>query len=376
VFKTLSGGFFMATYPIVSRPFPRGLTAKGEEILILTWRDLECFSHMQVKGEWYRTYCPIHGREQERSLAIKSATGFGHCFGCDANVFVAEFDPSTAKRLQRRRYGTVFPHQKQEYSPIPTPSRQKKPLIVCETALCEKQTEEWQLLSKLQAQGALDLDRETAWNAQAYLEARHISLEVARRVGVTYVAPEAAHEYGEWIRPWEDRLLFPLTAPGGEVGFIGRLITYWQCCCDAAAHQARLRAEKLEPWRKTGRGWFWDPLHLPSSEPIVVVDGPFDRLAVLSDGVFEPGEVVALAGMTFHPAWLSQIRAILFALNQPQHGKEASERVKQQLAWNGGVRMEMCRPTRGNNWSERWRREGAGGLELLYVHHTLLKYGL
>ena len=255
-------------------------------------------------------------------------------------------------------------------------SRQKKPLIVCETALCEKQTEEWQMLSKLQAQGALDLDRETAWNAQAYLEARHIPLEVAHRVGVTYVAPEAAQEYGEWIRPWEDHLLFPLLTPDGEVSFIGRLITHWQCCRDAAAHQARLRAEKLEPWRKTGRGWFWDPSHLPPQDPVVLVDGPFDRLALLAAGDFEPGEVVALAGMPFQSEWLAQVRAILFALNQPQHGKEASERVKHQLAWNGGVRVEMCRPTRGNNWSERWRREGDGGLELLYVHHALLTHCL
>ena len=31
----------MVAHPHNSRPFPRGRTAHGEEIVILTWRDLE-----------------------------------------------------------------------------------------------------------------------------------------------------------------------------------------------------------------------------------------------------------------------------------------------------------------------------------------------
>ena len=358
----------MTAHPIVSRPFPRGRTAQGEEIFILTWRDLKFFSQVHVQGEWYRTYCPIHGSDQERSLAIKAATGFGHCFGCEARVFIADFNPQMAARLQRQRY---------KHASL-TPSHQEKPLVVREGhVLSEKSSKEWLQLCELQAQGAFVLDRDAAWNGQAYLEARHIPLEIARRVGVAYVAPSDAHQHGEWIRPWADRLLFPLLTPGGEIGFIGRLITEWQSCRDAAAHQARLRAKGQDPWRKTGLpGWFWDPQHLPSQDPVVMVDGPFDRLALLAEGHFEPGEVMALAGMTFHPAWLSQVRAILFALNQAQSSKEASERVKHHLAWNGGVRVEVCRPLHGSNWSERWRREGDDGLELLYAHHALLAHGL
>lgn len=364
----------MVAHPIVSRPFPRGRNAQGEEIILLTWRDLEFFSQIHVWGEWYRTFCPVHRSGQERSLAIKTTTGFGHCFGCEARVFVSEFDPLLARRLQRQWY--QVPHQ--GASRLFTTSHKKEPCVVREAqVLCEPSTQEWQQLADLQAQGALSLDHETAWNGQAYLEARHISLEVARRVGVTYVASGAAQEYGEWIRPWEDHLLFPLLTPDGEVGFIGRLLTDWQSCCDAAAHQARLRAEKLEPWRKTGRpGWFWDPSHLPSQDPVVLVDGPFDRLALLAAGDFQPGEVIALTGMPFQSAWLARVRAILFALNQAQSSKEASERVKHHLAWNGGVRVEVCRSLRRSNWSERWRQEGHGGLELLYVHHALLMHGL
>jgi hypothetical protein len=360
----------MGAHLRASHPFPHGLTAKGVEIVILTWRDLEFFSQVQVRGEEYRTYCPIHDSHQERSLAIQAATGFGRCFGCEARVFVADFNPLLATRLQRRRGSTVFPHQKKEHPQMSISSHSKK------QQLHEKPPEEWQLLSALQAQGALDLDRDTAWNGQAYLEARHLPLEIAHRAGVAYIAPETVDQYGEWLRPWEDHLLFPLITPSGEVGFLGRLITHWQCSRDAAAHQARLCAEKMEPWRKTGRGWFWEPQHLPASEPIVVVDGPFDRLAVLAAGGFEPGEVVALAGKSFQPAWLTSASAALFALGQSSQSKEAGERFKQHLSWKDAQMDVCCLPARGSNWSERWRREGADGLELLYADHARLANGL
>jgi hypothetical protein len=374
----------MIAYSHNSRSFPRGRTAKGEEMVILTWRDLEFFSQIHVHGDTYRTYCPIHGSDQQRSLSITAKTGFGHCFDCEANVFVADFDPQMARRLhQRGRQADVskrqpssprmpprYPRMPPRYPQMPT--RPKKPRVIR-----EKPTEEWQLLSALQERGGLHLDLETAWNAQAYLEARHIPLEIAHRVGVAYVAPETVDQYGEWLRPWEERLLFPLITPGGEIGFTGRLLTHWQSCGDAAAHQARLRAEGHEPWRKAGMpGWFWEPHHLPRSEPVVVVDGPFDRLAVLAAGGFEPGDVVALVGTTFQPAWLSGVGAVLFALNRSQNSKEAIDRLKQQLAWNGEVREGVCRTRGGNNWSECWRREGDDGLEILYAEHARLAHGV
>jgi hypothetical protein len=360
----------MIAHPHVSRPFPRGRTAKGEEVVILTWRDLEFFSQVHVRGDTYRTYCPIHNSDQERCLSIDATTGFGHCFGCEATVFVADFDPQTASRLQQRKSNPALLRQK--HSPSSTSSRPQRQRMAP-----EKPPEEWQLLSALQAQGALHLDLETAWNAQAYLEARHIPVEIAHRVGVAYVAPEVVDQYGEWLRPWNDRLLFPLLTARGEIGFTGRLLTHWQSCRDASDHQARLRAEGHEPWRKTGvPGWFWDSQQLPHVEPIVVVDGPFDRLAVLAAGGFEPGDVVALVGMTFQPAWLSGVSAILFALNRSQSSKEAVERLKHQLTWNGGVRGDMCRSRGGNNWSECWRREGEDGLEILYGLHARLAHGL
>jgi hypothetical protein len=74
-----------------------------------------------------------------------------------SNVFVADFDPQIASRLQRRKPDTTIPWQ--EYSQPPISSRSKK-----QRNAHEKPSEEWQLLSALQARGALHLNLDTAWN--------------------------------------------------------------------------------------------------------------------------------------------------------------------------------------------------------------------
>ena|SRR5450755_4031275 len=233
-------------------------------------------------------------------------------------------------------------------------------------------------LHHLYRQHAFDLTCEEAWNAQAYLQARTLPLDGAHRVGVGYVAPGASQQYGEWMRRWEDRLLFPLLAPDGAwTGYAGRLIHGWQGCRDAAAHQKFLHGSGLEPWIKIGQaGWFWEPLCLSTTDPIIIVQGPFDRLAILATGDFQPEEVIALVGSTVQPTWLSKVSAVLFALGSERDGKDASKRTRQHLAWRH-VPVEVCRMTsHGGTWSERWHRYGADGLEALYAHHALLAHGL
>ena len=365
----------MVTRSVVSRPFPRGWTAEGEEVFILTWRDLEFFSQVHVKGEWYRTYCPIHGSDHQRSLSIKAATGFGHCFSCEARVFVADFDPQMATRLQRRRFGTALPRQERPCSSML--ARPKK------LSLHDWQIEERQLLSTLQAQGALRLDRDGAWNAQAYLEARHIPIEVAISTGVGYLEHGASALYGQRVQRWEDRLIFPLTAPGSSPsdlteGFAGRLLWQWQCCPDETEHKRYLEKQDRKRWIKTNpAGWFWEAHHLPVSSPVIVVEGPFDRLAVLAAGHFQAEEIIALVGTALQPEWLLGVQKVLLALDDDQGGREASKRIEQQLRWNQ-VSVGVClSPSEdGKGWSERWRRHGSSGLDSLYVYQALLAHNL
>lgn len=234
------------------------------------------------------------------------------------------------------------------------------------------------LLYQLYQQNAFDLAHEEAWNAQAYLEARGIPLEIALRTGVSYVASEAAQHLHEHIRPWKERLLFPLlNAEGDMVGLTGRLIRGWQSCCDVADHQRRLHASGQIPWMKVGLpGWFWNPHRLPPSDPVILVDGSFDRLAVLATGHFHDGEVIALVGTTVQPAWLSKVRSVLFAIRDAHASKDVYRQMKQHLAWHR-ISVGTCQlPSNRRNWSECWRREGANGLEALYSYHALLAQGI
>lgn len=365
----------MATHSLISRPFPRGFTAAGEEIFILTWRDLEFFSQVHVKGEWYRTYCPIHGSDHQRSLSIKAATGFGHCFSCEARVFVADFDPQIATRLQRRRYHSGSRHE---------PSHRTTPVYSQKLTLQDWQAQECQLLHTLQAKGALRLDRDAAWNAQAYLEARHIPLEIAIKAGVGYLEPGASTLYGQrFLQRWEDRLIFPLSSPASSQsdqagGFAGRLLWLWQCCPDEIAHKRSLEQQDRKRWIKTNpAGWFWEPEWQSSVDPVIVVEGPFDRLALLATGDFHPEEVIALVGTALQPDWLSGIQRVLLALDDDQGGREASGRIQQSLVGKP-IQVEACLTTSegGKDWSERWRRLGSAGLDPLYACQALLAHDL
>lgn len=368
----------MITHSIVALPFPRGRTARGDEVIIITGRDLEGFSQVHEKGEWYRTYCPIHGSDHQRSLSIKTTTGFGHCFNCQANVFVADFDPQMALRLQQRD------RLKPQPSLPPMPTLPRTPPLLKKRPLNDWQAEEVRILSDLQTRGALHLERAAAWNAQAYLEARHIPVEVAIATGVGYLENGASTIYEQrFLQRWEDRLIFPLATPGSlhaemKEGFAGRLIWHWQSSPDEKAHQRYLERQDRKRWIKTNpAGWFWEPLRLPTSDPVVVVEGPFDRLAVLADGHFHPEEVVALVGTALQPQWLSETQNVLLALDEDQGGREASKRIEHQLRWHQ-VRVEACSPlvAHGKDWSECYRKHGSNGLDVLYAHHTLLAHNL
>ncbi len=243
------------------------------------------------------------------------------------------------------------------------------------------QVEECLALSDLQAQGALRLEREAAWNAQAYLEARHIPLAIARDAGVGYVEIGVS-QGNRRLQRWEDRLIIPLFAydqPQRSLikGFAGQLLWQWQCCQDETAHTCWLEQQGRDPWIQTHpAGWFWEPQHLPVADPVVVVQGAFDRLAVLADSGFQSTEVIALVGTALQPEWLSHAPALLLAVGG-DHG-EAIRRIEQQRAWKR-MTVGTCQPPadgRGKAWNERWRQHASQGLEALYAYHALLAHDL
>jgi hypothetical protein len=169
------------------------------------------------------------------------------------------------------------------------------------------------------------------------------------------------------LQRWVDRLLFPLTAPSGK-GYIGRSLWRWQMGMDEDVHKALLEEQEERRWIKTNpAGWFCpSPLQLASR--IVLVEGPFDRLALLAGG-FEPQEVVALAGTTAQPSWFpDQVHSILLALDNDSGGREASRRLADAFARTG--RAVLCCPppqdAGGKDWNQRWQKLGPEGIRPLY----------
>lgn len=359
----------------------QAITRSGQSIVLLSQTDL---ASPQRQGDWIRAYCPIHGSDHQRSLSVNPTNGFGMCFCCQTNVLVKELNPAaTATLLQQADKGHAFSppshgallHCRRQGS---SSGSQSPPPSSPPKAWKEK---ELQLLQQLYEQGAMRLERSEAWEAQAYLEARAIPVEIAIAAGVGYLASKAAVIYGEkLLERWEDRLLFPLLIfdqhqQQTATGFAGRLLSEWQSCADEQAHKLLLDQRGLRRWLKTfPAGWFWTvPLAPAKAHPLIIVEGPFDRLSLLAAG-FEATEVVALVGTALGmPLPTNYLSSVLLALDSDPGGEEAAIRLHEQLETQH-IPCERCfpSPARGKDWNERWRRYGADGLDALYAHQALM----
>jgi hypothetical protein len=366
----------MLSIPTISPTW--ATTRSGERIALLPQVDLP--RNARPCGERIRLHCPIHGSDHQYSLSINCENGFGTCFSCGVRVLVPEWNPEAAARLQHRRAQRtqIPPKLLHLRSSSPAPARSL-------TSSQEWQTKECQALRDLYFQGAMRIDRPEAWNARAYLQARAIPIDLAETTGVGYVEVGAAQMWGEkLLQRWEDRILFPLLTfePHSQyiLGFAGRLITRWQSCADEEAHKHFLEGQGLRRWLKTNpAGWFWTPSHDQISS-LIVVEGPLDRLALLAAG-FEAKEVLSLVGTALQAQHLpTHAHSLLLALDSDQGGREAAQRLAQQLRLHQ-VHVESCiappsPQLQSKDWSARWRQYGPEGLEALYAHHALLSNNL
>lgn len=352
-------------------------TRAGKAITIISQVDL---IDPQERGDTIRAYCHFHGGDHQRSLSIKKATGWGHCFNaaCEVTVLVEELNPEVSRRLLERNM--CLPHQSNA-SRAPNPHHATPSAPPQESW---QQTERAVLLSidELMREALLDVHIGDAWQAQAYLATRGIPLEVAEAAGVVYLpaifleqADLSPHQ--RLLGRWSERLLFPLTSPSGK-GYVGRSLWRWQIGMDEHAHKAILEQEYApRRWIKTNpAGWFCAPCPpVDLAAVIILVEGPFDRLALLAGG-FAPDEVVALVGVAAQAEWFpDHIRGILLALDQDAGGRDATRRLMNQLMQMGRL-VECCAPPEdggGKDWSERWRKADVDGLEPLYPAFALLE---
>ena len=354
------------------------ITHNDRHIQLISQRELRDPLH---QGEYVRAYCHIHGSDHQRSLSINRGTGWGHCFNaaCEATVLVEEWNPRLAQRL--------LSSQNQEAPPVSHSLRQplqaQLPRVAQPVLLLPSPTPpRWQ---QEERQALLSLDtlmREAlaqSARAQTYLRERGIPLHIARAAGIGYLPPELLRlpelrTMRALLRRWTDRLLLPLYTPDGQ-GYIGRSLWRWVPGMDEHLHKSILdRSRTTRRWVKTNpAGWFgYDPE--THSRSLILVEGAFDRLALLAAGM-RPDDVVALAGTAIRPDWIpAHVTTVILALDADPGGEHATGRLVEKLE-RAGIYAEICPPPQdgwGTDWSERWRKVGRASVRPLFEASSAL----
>ncbi len=314
-----------------------------------------------------RAYCHIHGSDHQRSLSINRVTGWGHCFNatCQTVVLVAEWNPEAAAHLLHSTSQLTPP-----FHPSTAPRVRKRQPFVHQLPLFREQPETpiWQQrelgsLTTLEKRMNSALARSRL--ARTYLRERKLSVDVALAAGVCFLPPKAQLQSD--LRRWTGRIIFPLVTPISH-GYIGRTLWGWRSGMDETYHKALLdQRNRAKRWIKTNpAGWFSPDLD-QLARTIIVVEGAFDRLTLLSAG-FARNEVVALTGTAMQPDWLPpQVKEVILALDGDEGGMIASQRIADLLV-RDGIAVNLCLPPQdrwGKDWNERWRRIGREAVEPL-----------
>jgi hypothetical protein len=363
------------------------LTTRGKAIHLVSLGDL---TNVVESGERLRAYCPIHGSDHQRSLSIDPDTGWGFCHCCHATVLVK----ATGSRLVDGRgngyeqhdasgnIGTLSSHTYRRSSSPMCPTLDRR--VRSATTLPHWQQDEVAALAAV-----APLMREvlaSSQRAQLYLNERGVPLTIVQASGVGYLsrsvweqAPVPA-EQQVLLKRWIGRIIFPLGSPDGQ-GFIGRTLLKWEPGIDENVHKALLdQPGAPRRWIKTSpAGWFGFDLSGLLSEWVVLVEGGFDRFALLAAG-FPANVVVALVGTAARPAWLvrfaPQVRGVVLALDTDESGQAAMERLAGEFR-QARFAVTLCPPPQdrwGKDWNERWRRLGPQSMWPLYEafaqHHA------
>ncbi len=326
-------------------------------------------------GDRLRAYCPIHGGDHQRSLSIDRTTGWGYCHSCHATVLVETRDPTIIDRRwnshEKRGYGgdTLSPPPCVDH--LPPSSLRQDPL-----RLPGWQHDEVAALRAVTP--LMHASLTTSRWAQGYLNERGIPPTIASAAHIGYLSRCAweqapvSTEQRSLLKRWIGRIVFPLGSPDGQ-GFIGRTLLKWKPGMDENAHKAILdQPGAPRRWIKTNpAGWFGFEAPGLLTEWVILVEGSFDRLALLTAG-FPATSVLALVGTAARPAWLArsapQVKAVVLAFDSDDGGKTAMERLAVEFR-QVGLTVVLCPPPHdqwGKDWSERWRRLGPQALWPLY----------
>src|SRR5712692_5449812 len=343
-------------------------------------------------GQRLRAYCPIHGGDHQRSLSIDSSTGWGFCHCCHATVLVETSDPMITgrggSRDERRGADSETRSPPPCVDPFPPSSLRLDPVRRVPPATPIPHWQQDEVAALMAVEPLMRESLASSQRVQVYLNERGIPLAAALASGIGYLSravweqANVAAEQRTLLKRWIGRIVFPLGSPDGQ-GFIGRTLLRWEPGMDENTHKAVLDIPGApRRWVKTNpAGWFGFDTPGRLTERVVLVEGGFDRLALLAAG-FPATAVIALVGNAARPAWLArsapQVKDVALALDADLGGKTAMERLADEFR-QAGLSVALCPPPHdqwGKDWSERWRRLGPQSMWPLYKaftqHHTTL----
>lgn len=218
-------------------------------------------------------------------------------------------------------------------------------------------------------QAALQMKR-----ARAYLEQRAIPFDLAQAQGIGYlpaltsiseVTPELAN-----LRPWCDRIIFPIHTTSGELAYAGRSLFLWEPGMDEDEHKQRFDEYKAQMqaegryavprWIYTHLGGYYNwPVVARLPERLILVEGPFDALACLACGL-DNAISIGTAGIPASAIPL-QIDDVIMALDIDGPGRNAARKLAKDLR-RKGIQVELRAPDSGKDWSAAYRLHGWAGL--------------
>jgi hypothetical protein len=362
-------------------------TRQGKVIHLLSLDDLV---DAVERRERLRAYCPIHGGDHQRSLSIDSSTGWGFCHCCHATVLVETINPMIADKRGSRdeRRGADSDTRSPPSCVDQFPPSSFRPDSV-RPGRSATPIPHWQQDEVAALMAVAPLMRESlasSQRVQVYLNERGIPLATALASGSGYLSravweqANVAAEQLTLLQRWIGRIVFPLGSPDGR-GLIGRTLLRWEPGMDENTHKAVLdRPGAPRRWIKTNpAGWFGFDAPGQLTERVVLVEGGFDRLALLAAG-FPASTVIALVGTAARSLWLArsapQVKGVVLALDADESGKTAMARLAGEFR-QARLPVTLCPPPHdrfGKDWSERWRRLGPQSMWPLYEafaqHHT------
>lgn len=310
-------------------------------------------------GRRRRMGCPFHGSDHQRSLEVDLETGRFSCHNCGAWGYLSDHPGGNRPGRDRREPGRADKASPRPgaYNGFRRPPEARtapeRPTAVLQAPVSPSgQPGQAQKMARHMEAARSHLE---APEALAYLEARHIPMEMAREYGLGYFPPGKWEGKRKRLTARWGRVAFPLEMPAGElVGIYSRAL-------DPAYPQEKAPKEpRHDVWGTRG---LFHPAAL-AGPSLFLTEGPFDALAMLAAGYPTSAALVGTKGLRW--GWMSQVQELYLCGDMDAEGMKAVWGLAREAVLHG-VRVYIPGPDTYGGYQEpadQWEREGKVTLQV------------